>query len=84
MKIDIHEEKKLVLVWKSTSEKDVPIPLEIKEQLDEYRHKKYRVIIMFSGHEDLYEITLPLLLDNRMKKAMEESVSEYECSKKAV
>lgn len=67
MKVDVNDIKKIVLLWKSTSEKNQPIPDEIQEQLDEYRNKKYRLIIMRSGSEDFFEPTLALLLQNRMK-----------------
>ncbi len=84
MKIDVNESKKIVLLWKSTAETDTPISDEIKDLLDNYRSKKYRIIIMKSGNEDLFEPTLTLLLKNRMKKAMEEASEEYKQSKEAV
>ncbi len=84
MRVDINESKKIVLLWKSTAESDTPVPEEIQEQLDGYRSRKFRIIVMRSGKEDLFEPTLELLLRNRMKKAMDEAAEEYKASKKAV
>ena len=72
MKVDVNDIKKIVLLWKSTNEKNLSISDEIQEQLDMYRNKKYHIIIMHSGSEDLFEPTLALLLKNRMHKAMKE------------
>lgn len=49
MKVDVNDIKKIVLLWKSSSEKNQPIPDEIQKELDMYRNKKYHVIIMHSG-----------------------------------
>ena len=84
MKVDVNDIKKIVLLWKSTSEKNQPVPDEIQKQLDMYRNKKYRVIIMYSGSEDLFEPTLVLLLKNRMNKAMKEAEQELIEGKAAV
>jgi len=72
VKVDVNDIKKIVLLWKSTNEKNLSISDEIQEQLDMYRNKKYRVIFMHSGSEYLFEPTLALLLKNRMHKAMKE------------
>ena len=72
MKIEINDLKKILLLWKTTEEVNLPIPLEIQQQLDNYRNKKYRIFIMKSGNEDLFEPTLALLSQNRMKMAMNE------------
>lgn len=84
MKVDVNDIKKIVLLWKSSSEKNLPIPDEIQEQLDMYRNKKYRVIFMHSGSEYLFEPTLALLLKNRMNKAMKEAEQELKEEKEAV
>ena len=84
MRVDVNESKKIVLLWKTTAEADTPVPEEIQEQLDGYRSRKFRIIVMRSGNEDLFEPTLALLLKNRMKKAMEEATAEYKAAKEAV
>ena len=72
MRADINHDKKLILVWKSTQEADLPIPDELEREIAPLRQKKYKLIIMKSGTEDLFEPTLYLLKINRMKMAEQE------------
>ena len=76
MRADIYHDKKLILVWKSTQETDRPIPDELEREIAPLRQKKYKLIIMKSGSEDLFEPTLYLLKTNRMKMAEQEVKAE--------
>ena len=76
MRADINHDKKLILVWKSTQELDLPIPDELECNIKPLREKKYKLIIMKSGTEDLFESALYLLKTNRMKMAQQEARAE--------
>lgn len=76
MRADINHDKKLILVWKSTQELDLPIPDELECNIKPLREKKYKLIIMNSGTEDLFESALYLLKTNRMKMAQQEARAE--------
>lgn len=67
MRADINHDKKLILVWKTTQEADLPIPDELEREINPLRQKKYKLIIMKSGSDDLFDTTLYLLRTNRMK-----------------
>ena len=72
MRADINHDKKIILVWKSTQE----LPDEMERNIRPLREKKYKLIIMKSGTEDLFESTLYLLKTNRMKIAQQEARAE--------
>ena len=76
VRADINHYKKIILVWKSTQELDLPIPDEMERNIRPLREKKYKLIIMKSGTEDLFESTLYLLKTNRMKMAQQEARAE--------
>ncbi len=76
MRADINHDKKLILIWKSTQEADYEIPDELMSVIAPLRQKKYTLIIMKSGMEDLFEPTLYLLKTNRMKMAEQEVEAE--------
>lgn len=76
MRADINHDKKIILVWKSTQELDLPIPDELECDIKPLRDKKYKLIIMKSGTEDLFESALYLLKTNRMKMAQQEAKAE--------
>lgn len=76
MRADIDHDKKLILVWKSTQELDLQIPDELECNIKPLREKKYKLIIMKSGTEDLFESALYLLKTNRMKMAQQEARAE--------
>ncbi len=76
MRADINHDKKLILIWKSTQEADYEIPDELMSEIAPLRQKKYTLIIMKSGMEDLFEPTLYLLKTNRMKMAEQEVEAE--------
>lgn len=76
VRADINHDKKIILVWKSTQELDLPIPDDMERNIRPLREKKYKLIIMKSGTEDLFESTLYLLKTNRMKMAQQEARAE--------
>ena len=76
VRADINHDKKIILVWKSTQELDLPVPDELECDIRPLREKKYKLIIMKSGTEDLFESTLYLLKTNRMKIAQQEARAE--------
>ena len=76
MRADINHDKKIILVWKSTQELDLPIPDEMERNIKPLQEKKYKLIIMKAGTEDLFESTLYLLKTNRMKMAQQEARAE--------
>lgn len=76
MRADINHDKKLILVWKTAQEADLPIPDELEREIMPLRQKKYKLIIMKSGSDDLFDTTLYLLRTNRMKKAQQEVRAE--------
>lgn len=76
MRADIDHDKKIILVWKSTQELDLPIPDELECDIKPLREKKYKLIILKSGTEDLFGSTLYLLKTNRMKVARQEVRAE--------
>ena len=50
MRLDIHEENKMAIIWAASDENTDVLPPEIASQLETLRskHKKFRVIIMHS------------------------------------
>ena len=80
MRAEINHDKKLILVWQTTQEAGLPIPKELELEIAPLRQKKYKLIIMRSGTEDLFDTTLFLLKDNRMKKAEQEIKEENKAS----
>ena len=46
MRADINHDKKLILVWKTAQEADLPIPDELEREINPLRQKKYKLIIM--------------------------------------
>lgn len=78
MQVEIQDDKKMILVWRSTQETDQPIPEDIQAKIEPLRQKNYKLIIMTSGQEDLFENSLYLLKKNRMDKAIKEVEEEYE------
>ena len=70
MRIQIHEQSKLVELWLTQEEKNDPAfrkgPKPIYEK---YRAQKYLVAVFLPGEEDLYQQTRDLLVYNRRKLA---------------
>ena len=78
MRLDIHEERQMAIIWACSDESTEVLPPEITEQLAPLRvkYRKFKVVVMRSGTEDLFEPTLTLLLSNRMKMAEQEVKAE--------
>lgn len=76
MRAEINHDKKLILVWQTTQEAGQPIPDELECEIAPLRQKKYKLIIMKSGTEELFDTTLYLLKTNRMKIAQHELKEE--------
>lgn len=74
MKLDIHADKQMAIIWACSDENTDVLPPEITEQLEPLKAKyhKFRVVVMRSGSEELFEPMLTLLLRNRMKQALNE------------
>lgn len=66
MQISIDNQVKYISVWLSHQDMDDP-DTEIKVQriVEEYKPKKYRVVIFESGNRDLLECTADLLVHNK-------------------
>ncbi|CCY20865.1 unknown [Eubacterium sp. CAG:786] len=78
MQVEIIDNKKMVLLWRTTQEACQPIPEFLQVELAPLRLKKYKIIILTSGHDDLFESTLFLLKKNRMDIAIKEMAEETE------
>lgn len=76
MRAEINHGKKLILVWQTTQEAGLPIPNELECEIAPLRQKKYKLFIMKSGTEELFDTTLYLLKTNRMKIAQQELKEE--------
>ena len=76
MRAEINHDKKLILVWQATDEVGQSIPKELECEIAPLRHQKYKLIILKSGSEDLFETALYLLKSNRMKAAQQEVKAE--------
>ena len=70
LKINVHDDRKIVEIWLSHSEQaDVALREQLRPIYQEYNGKKYTVAVFQSGTEDLYEQTHQLLLYNRNRAA---------------
>lgn len=70
MRIQIHEQSKLVELWLTQEEKNDPAFRKgLKPIYEKYRAQKYLVAVFLPGEEDLYQQTRDLLVYNRRKLA---------------
>lgn len=83
MKIDINESKKILILWRTSAEANKTIPKKIQGLFREYRERKFRVFIMDSGSDELFDSTLLLLRNNRMKAAEQEVKVELDADREA-
>ena len=66
MKININESERIAEVWLTNSEKYNPILQEILKPLyKDYKEKKYKIALFYSGKGDLIDNTAGLLLHNK-------------------
>ena len=86
MRLEINAERQMAIIWACSDESTDILPPEITAQLEPLRakNKKFHVIVMHSGKDDLFEPMLTLLLRNRMKKALEDVREENQQDKPAV
>lgn len=81
MRIDIHEEKKVVCIWLSRAESaDAGIRETLKPLFQEYKSRNYTVALYHSGGQPLPEATGALLVYNRRLFAQRELRAEQERS----
>lgn len=70
MEMNVRNDKKLVEIWLTNTEKIDPVLRErLKELYAKYKAKKYTVAVFESGKGDLYGNTRDLLLFNRRRSA---------------
>ena len=70
MEVRIFDDRKIVEVWLTRSERDAPAVQEyLKPLYQHYRPKKYTVAVFFSGNGDLYQQTSDLVCYNRKRIA---------------
>lgn len=70
MKINVNDDKQIVEIWLTNSEKnDAALREGLKEIFREYKRKKYLVAVFESGSRDLYQDTLSLLIYNKRRNA---------------
>ena len=66
MEINVDDDKKLVSIWLTKSEKsDNNLRLSLKPLYQKYHRQKYKTAVYLSGEGSLLESTTALLLHNR-------------------
>ncbi len=80
MQLKVCDEKGIVEVWVTNSEKNDPaVQAELKEVYAKYS-ASYTVVVFQSGSSDLYKSTRELLLNNK-RKGVRTRCTERICSK---
>lgn len=70
MELNVRDDKKLVEVWLTKTEKaDLELREGLKDIYDKFKQKKYLVAVYESGEQDLYQNTLDLLKWNKRRIA---------------
>ncbi len=66
MQISIDNKVKYISVWLSHQDMNNPdTEIKIQKIVEEYKPKKYRVVVFESGNRDLLECTADLLVHNK-------------------
>ena len=66
MQISIDNKVKYISVWLSHQDMNDPeTEIKIQKIVEEYKPKKYRVVVFESGNRDLLECTADLLVHNK-------------------
>ena len=66
MQISIDKQVKYISVWLSHQEINDPnTEIKVQKIVEEYRPRKYRVVVFESGNRDLLECTTDLLIHNK-------------------
>jgi len=70
LELNVRDDKKLVEVWLTkTEKKDLELREGLKYIYDKFKQKKYLVAVYESGEQDLYQNTLDLLKWNKRRIA---------------
>jgi len=70
LELNVRDDKKLVEVWLTKTEKaDLELREGLKDIYDKFKQKKYLVAVYESGEQDLYQNTLDLLKWNKRRIA---------------
>ncbi len=70
LEMRVHDDKKLVEVWLTKTEKDDPqVKAELIALYAQYKSKKYMVAVFQSGEQPLYPTIHDLLAYNRRRSA---------------
>lgn len=70
MEVRIFDDRKIVEIWLTRSERDAPAVQEyLKPLYSAYRPKKYTVAVFLSGDGDLYQQTSNIICYNRRRIA---------------
>ena len=65
MQIDINDKDKIVALWFTNKENpQINLPRNIKEMMEIYKQKKYKVCMYQSGNDDIKTNLLNLILNN--------------------
>lgn len=66
MQVSIDNKVKYISVWLSHQDMNDPeTEIKIQKMVEEYKPKKYRVVVFESGNRDLLECTADLLVHNK-------------------
>lgn len=82
MQLEVNDEFRFVSIWltnEEEAEKDQYIQ-ELQEQIDDYRARKYKFVIYYSGTGDLLQLTGDLLSHNKNLMNQEKNVEKSETS----
>ncbi len=80
MRLEIDDKFRFVSLWltKSDEEQKEQYIAELQDQIDEYRAKKYKLVIYHSGEGDLLQLVGDLLSHNKNIVNEEKQVENYE------
>lgn len=80
MQLEVNDEFRFVSIWltnEEESERDRYIQ-ELQEQIDDYRIRKYKLVVYYSGTGDLLQLTGDLLSHNKNLINQEKNVEKSE------
>lgn len=77
MKMQVNHQNKIVEVWLTNNEQqDAALMEGLQAHYQQYKEKKYKVAVFYSGKRDLTDLTEELLLHNRTVAARREVEQE--------
>lgn len=82
MQLEVNDKFRFVSIWltnEEESERDRYIQ-ELQEQIDDYRSKKYKFVVYYSGTGDLLQLTGDLLSHNKNLINQKKNVEKSETS----